>query len=166
MANEAIVSFKGQLTERDFRRAQDLMLRKVRMLFGLPLVLVVVILLFGKYYPGGGKDPLVLAIVWTPLIVVMPLLWIVNRAFLGRYWRQNKLLGQPFAGAVSEQGIEWTTENSHSTLPWTGMRKLLNDDAIVVIGGGSQSFWIPRSAIVADADWAKFRALVKERLSP
>jgi YcxB-like protein len=160
------VAFAGQLTEADYGCLNALVARKVILAWSAALALVVVVQLWQWGWRGVSENPTWAAIVFGPLILVMPFSLFLRRFTWRRHWRANKVLQKPIRGAVSEEGITWDVEGVASTrFTWDLLLKYREGPSILLIYQGlNQVFYFFPHYFADDAQWQAFRTIVAGKL--
>jgi YcxB-like protein len=160
------VAFAGQLTEADYRRVNAVVARKVILAWSGGLALIILVQLWQWGWRGVLANPTWAAIVFVPLILVMPFSLLLRRFTWRRHWRANKTLQKPVRGRVSEEGITWDVDGVASTrFTWDLLLKYREAQSILLIYQGlNQVFYFFPHYFADEAQWQAFRAIVATKL--
>lgn len=169
--------WRGQLTERDVRRAYRLYYRMAQIPWGLKafLLLPLVVAIF-VWFSGGVQQPVeiaeLIADVW-PALLVFALL--AAAAFLPLWLslfsaaatsRTNPKMHRPMEGVITPGGLTCKTAQSEEDLDWRVFRQYRRSDDIVVLYESPIALrMFPRSFFQTDGDWQAFNSLVAQNVS-
>ena len=161
------VAFAGQLTEAGYRRVNAVVARKVVLAWGGGLTLVILVQLWQWGWRGVVDNPTWAAIVFVPLILIIPFSLFLRRFTWRRHWRANKTLQKPVRGVVSEEGITWDVEGVASTrFTWDLLLKYREAPSILLIYQGlNQVFYFFPHYFADEVQWQAFRSLVARKLA-
>jgi hypothetical protein len=161
------VSFAGQLTEADYRRVNELFARRIIWGWSAGLALLIIVQIWQWGWRGIVGNPTWAAIVFVPLILVIPFSLVLRRFTWRRHWRANKTLHKPVKGTASEEGITWEIEGVASgRFAWDLLLKYRESPSILIIYQGlNQVFYFFPRYFSDDAQWHTFRQLVARRLT-
>jgi hypothetical protein len=160
------VAFAGQLTEADYRRLNALVARKVILAWSAALAILVAVQLWQWGWRGLVANPSWAAIVFVPLVLVMPLSLFLRRFTWRRHWRANKTLQKPVRGVVSDEGITWDVDGVASTrFTWDLLLKYREGPSILLVYQGlNQVFYFFPHYFADETQWQAFRAIVARKL--
>ena len=160
------VTFAGQLTEADYGRVNALVARKVIFVWSAGLALVIVVQLWQWGWSGVLANPTWAAIVFVPLILVVPFSLFLRRFTWRRHWRANKTLQKAVSGTVSDEGITWDVDGVASTrFGWDLLLKYREAPSILLIYQGlNQVFYFFPHYFADEAQWQAVRAIVARKL--
>jgi hypothetical protein len=97
---------------------------------------------------------------------MIPVLFIVQRYYVRRHWKSNKLMQQPIKGTVSDEGLNWEVEGLLSShVPWDlFLRYRESPDMLLIYQGINQVFYFFPRFFENESQWQEFRELVAKKL--
>jgi hypothetical protein len=160
------VAFAGQLTGHDYRLVNALVARKVVLAWTAGMALVILVQLWQWGWQGVLENPAWAAIVFVPLILVMPFSLFLRRFTWRRHWHANKTLQKPVRGIVSEEGITWNVDGVASTqFAWDLLLQYREAPSILLVYQGlNQVFYFFPHYFADEAQWHAFRRIVATKL--
>lgn len=160
------IHFEGQLNEDDYRAISALASRKLWIFSGLCFIILVVYNLWSGGIQQFHSDIKVIFFTWLPIVIIIPVLFGLQRFFIRRQWRNNKILQQPVKGTISDEGIKWEIDGlSSSQMPWDlllGYRA--TSSFLLVYQGLNQVFYFFPRYFSDTNKWEEFRQLVAKKL--
>ena len=161
------IQFSGQLTETDYRSISALSARKLWIVAGGVLLVLVLFDLWNGGLRESLSDLKVAILTLLPVAVIIPVVFLSIRYSVRRHWRSNKVMQQPFKGTISEEGINWEVEGLLSShVPWDLCLKYReSSNMILVYQGINQVFYFFPRYFANEAQWKEFRGLVARKLT-
>jgi hypothetical protein len=90
-----VIKFSGRLTERDFRQIQLLAMRKVWVVIGIVLLVLLATNLAGGAWREFVANPRSAFMTWLPVVSLLPLAFAFQWFTIRRHWRSNQAIRQP-----------------------------------------------------------------------
>jgi len=160
------VTFTGQLTEADFGRLQALHTRRVVQAWSILLTALVAFLAWRWGWKAISAFPADAAMLFLPLVLILPLSLLVRPLVWRRHWLRSKALHQPIKGLLSAEGVRWNSEGlSQNQVPWNLLLHYRASPTLVLLYfSPNQFFYFFPHYFASEADWREFRTLVAQKL--
>jgi hypothetical protein len=160
------LKFSGQLNEREYRAIVGVTARRVWIVSGTSIALLVAANLSLTGPVPLSEDLAGAALSWLPAALVVPVLVIAHSSTVRRQWRNNRLIQMPISGMVAEDGILWNVEGvSSARLPWALLSRYREGaGGLLVYHGTSQVFYFFPRFFAGESDWQEFRRMVGMKL--
>jgi len=165
-ASELAAAFRGELTEREFRRVQSALLPFWARAYVLAPACVFVFIAIGVGWPAVFADPLAaFPELFFGLMVLVFAAFITWRS-RRKQWQTNAQLHGQVSGQLTARGLEWNTSTTKAEFPWSKLTHFTASEELVLIFFAPRcAFYFPKSFFATDDAWHSFKGLLATHLS-
>ncbi len=156
------IAFGGVVTRPEFVRVQSLLLPAWARWYVIYPVLGVIF--FGTSLPGATAQSATSDVLFALIFVIGMTLF--TRRVRTRTWKQVVRLGGRVHGAITQDGIEWNTDNTASRFEWAKIMKVAHGkDLTLAFHAPRAAFFFPRTFFESDQAWSAFNAEIDARVT-
>jgi hypothetical protein len=160
------VRFNGQVTKKEFQRAQKLMFDRVmmstRIFFGAVLVLITGTLLWAIATGNLSLQKYYLPILFFYLLFTFP--WWFPLLLRSAYDKQGNIYHGPIHGLINENEVVTEGKNQKFKASWADLKGYKQANDLIVIFQGKTGFNVfTRALFASDADWAHLAELLRNK---
>lgn len=167
MMNPSSIAFAGTLGEAEFFRIRHAFLPVwLRWYFSVPVLLIFFIQISSGWGQVLLEPQLVVPDVLYFLLVfagVFPIVRFGRRRSLREFLRTHG----PVRGQITADGLEWRTEATVASLPWSKLiGHRISRDVVLLYYAPRCAFFLPRSFFAGEQEWGLVRQLVRDNSHP